>query len=112
MLETTRESEVEREYQEADIYRKLCESYGKENCIWLGTNFFIVKENGNFYLMKQSIPEIFFTENAHLLQYIVYIEVEPGRDGYVTIKYKKGESSKLSIFNKTRAMEELLQLGI
>ncbi|MBO5478918.1 MAG: hypothetical protein J6A04_04325 [Clostridia bacterium] len=104
----SRGSQEEKEYSEEMIQKKLHEWYGEQNCICLDNYVYIVQENGKFYLMKQSIPEIFFTSDAILLTGIISIEVEPMEDGYVTLKINGNDTNIVDMMSKTRAIEKLL----
>lgn len=88
MLGKSRGSNVEMEYSDEQIYGVLAEWYDTENCIRLDEFLYIVREEDIYYLMKQSIPEIFFTDDALELKNV--IDVTTTKDA-VSIKIQKEE---------------------
>lgn len=98
---------VEREYSDEEIWQKLNEWYGKENCIQLGKYLYIVCERNAYYFMKKSIPEIFFTFDATKLEKVISIEEEI--DGSLTVRLKKDRSEILIMTTKQRVIKKIAQ---
>lgn len=54
----------EKEYTDPYVQDKLEKMYGKENCFRVTDFEYIVYSKKKFYIMKPTIPEIFFTDEA------------------------------------------------
>lgn len=102
----SRGSNIEREYSDKQIFKQLQEWYGKENCIYFKEFLYIVHEKDTYYLMKQCIPDIFFTVDAIPLEKISWIEE---MNDSITVKIKYDTYSQLICTKKPRIINRLLQ---
>jgi hypothetical protein len=71
-------------YTDKYIRDKLEEWYGREHVIRLKDYLYVVLENKQYYLMNQSVPKVFFTEDGKKLEGIISIKVN---NDYAVVEY-------------------------
>lgn len=103
----SRGSSVEREYSDEEIWQKLNELYGKENCIQLGQHYYIVCKNDTYYLMQASIPEM--VDMPKVLKLTKVISIKEEEDGSISAKIKERTKKIFVTALKSEIIKELPQ---